>query len=229
MQRILVFVLDQALRLLHPMMPFVTEAIWRNLPLAEDDAAPSLMIASWPDAAALARFADPGAEASISRLIDIVVGVRAVRARYTIPPKRALDIVIKTTGDAENQWVKSEFGRMASLAGVGEFEAGTDAEKPAHSATVLASGMEIYIPLEGLVDFDAERERLAKERDKAAIELERLAKKLVERGVPRQGGAGDHREGPGTRGRAGRPARPHRRPARRTRVEHRAGGCDPNT
>ncbi len=172
-QRILVFVLDQALRLLHPMMPFVTEAIWRNLPLAEKDAAPSLMVASWPDAAALARFADPGAEASIGRLIDVVVGVRAVRARYTIPPKRALDIVIRTTGDAENQWVNSEFGRMASLAGVGEFDAGHRLPtKPAHSATVLASGMEIYIPLEGLVDFDAERERLAKERDKAAVELE---------------------------------------------------------
>jgi len=177
-QRILVFVLDQALRLLHPMMPFVTEAIWRNLPLAEADSAPSLMIASWPDAAALARFADPGAEASIGRLIEVVVGVRAVRARYTIPPKRALDIVIRTTGDAENQWVKNEFGRMAALAGVGAFQAGTDAEKPAHSATVLASGMEIYIPLEGLVDFDAERERLAKERAKAATELDRLGKKL---------------------------------------------------
>jgi valyl-tRNA synthetase len=181
-QRILVFVLDQALRLLHPMMPFVTEAIWRNLPLAENDAAPSLMVASWPDAVALARFADPGAEASIGRLIDVVVGVRAVRARYTIPPKRALDIVIKTTGDAENQWVNSEFGRMASLAGVGEFAAGTTAEKPPHSATVLASGMEIYIPLEGLVDFDAERERLAKERDKAVVELDRLRKKLGNEG-----------------------------------------------
>ncbi len=181
-QRILVFVLDQALRLLHPMMPFVTEAIWRNLPIAEQDSAPSLMVAAWPDAASLARFTDPGAEASINRLIDVVVGVRAVRARYVIPPKQTLDIRIRTTGDADNQWVTSEFGRMASLAGVGEFEAGVDVAKPAHSATVLASGMEIYIPLEGLVDFDAERERLVKERDKAATEADRLARKLGNEG-----------------------------------------------
>ena len=180
-QRILVFVLDTALRLLHPMMPFVTEEIWRNLPLGERAGA-SLMVAAWPRASSLARFIDPGAEASISRLIEIVVGVRAVRARYAIPPKRALDIVIRTTGDADNQWVNGEFGRMASLAGVGEFVAGTGAEKPAHSATVIASGMEIYIPLEGLVDFDAERDRLAKERDKAATELERLGKKLGNEG-----------------------------------------------
>jgi len=179
-QRILVFVLDQALRLLHPMMPFVTEAIWRNLPHGDDT--PSLMVATWPDAVALARFADEGAEASISRLIEVVVGVRAVRARYTIPPKQALDIIIKTTGDAENEWVNSEFGRMAALAGVGDFEAGTDVAKPAHSATVIASGMEIFIPLEGLVDFDAERARLNKEREKAATELERLSKKLSNEG-----------------------------------------------
>ncbi len=89
-QRILVFVLDQALRLLHPMMPFVTETIWRNLPLAAVEDAPSLMVAAWPDAAALTRFADEGAERSINRLIDVVTGIRAVRARYKLPPKQGV-------------------------------------------------------------------------------------------------------------------------------------------
>ena len=204
------------------MMPFVTEAIWRNLPLAEADAAPSLMVANWPDAAALMRFVDPGAEASIGRLIEVVVGVRAVRARYTIPPKRALDIVIKTTGDAENQWVNNEFGRMAALAGVGTFEAGTTAEKPAHSATVLASGMEIYIPLEGLVDFDAERERLVRDREKAATELDRLGKKLSNDGFLAKAAPEIVEKDRDTCERALRSARSHRRPARRTRLERRA-------
>jgi valyl-tRNA synthetase len=181
-QRILVFVLDKALRLLHPMMPFVTEAIWGNLPLMESDRAASLMIAEWPDAADLARFADPGAEASITRLIEIIVGVRAVRARYTLPPKQALTIVLKTAGDSDNRWIEGEFGRMASLAGVSSFEAGVDVAKPQHSATVVAAGMEIYIPLEGLVDFEAEAVRLSKERDKYSVELERLEKKLSNEG-----------------------------------------------
>ncbi len=175
-QRILVFVLDQALRLLHPMMPFVTEAIWRNIPRAEN--ADSLMVAAWPDATALARFADEGAERSISRLIDVVTGIRAVRARYKLPPKQGVTVVIKTAGDADNQWVSSEFGEMHRLAGVSDSSASTDAVKPPHSATVIASGLEIYVPLEGLVDFDAEAARLRKERDKVAGELDKFQRKL---------------------------------------------------
>ncbi|HSK48660.1 MAG TPA: valine--tRNA ligase, partial [Coriobacteriia bacterium] len=181
-QRNLVFVLDRALRLLHPMMPFVTEAIWRKLPLAEADQAESLMIAEWPDASGLVRFEDEGAERSISRLIEVVTGIRGVRARYKLSPRQGLDVVFKTAGDAENQWVQSEFGDMASLAGVSGFTADTAAAKPAHSATVIASGMEVYIPLEGLVDFEAEASRLSKERARIATELARLEKKLSNEG-----------------------------------------------
>jgi len=144
-QRILVFVLDQALRLLHPMMPF---------------------------------FADEGAERSITRLIDVVTGIRAVRARYKIPPKQGVPVVIKTAGDADNQWVRSEFGEMHRLAGVSDSSASTDAVKPPHSATVIASGLEIYVPLEGLVDFAAEEARLRKERDKVAGDLDKFERKL---------------------------------------------------
>jgi valyl-tRNA synthetase len=181
-QRNLVFVLDQALRLLHPMMPFVTEAIWRRLPLAEEGRAPSLMVASWPDAVTLAGSIDEAAERTIARLIDVVSGIRAVRARYKLAPKQQLSVVIKTAGDADNQWVQSEFGDMAALAGVDGFSAGTDAVKPPHSATVIASGLEVYIPLEGLVDFEAEAARLGKEAAKLGSELERLERKLANEG-----------------------------------------------
>lgn len=181
-QRTLVFVLDRALRLLHPMMPFVTETIWRNLPLAQQDVAPSLMVASWPEPSALAEHIDEGAERSVDRLIEVVTGVRAVRARYKVPPKQGLDVVIHTAGDSEQQWVEAEFGRMAALAGIASFSAGTDAEKPAHAATVIASGMEVYVPLEGLVDFDAEAERLRKERTKVAGDLEKVERKLSNEG-----------------------------------------------
>jgi len=181
-QRNLVFVLDRALRLLHPMMPFVTEAIWRKLPLAEADKAESLMIAEWPDPSHLVRFEDEGAERSISRLIEVVTGIRGVRARYKLSPRQGLEVVFKTAGDAENQWVQSEFGDMTSLAGVSGFTADTAAAKPAHSATVIASGMEVYIPLEGLVDFEAEASRLNKERARIATELSRLEKKLSNEG-----------------------------------------------
>ena len=180
-QRILVFVLDSALRLLHPMMPFVTEAIWRNLPLPEADRAASLMIAGWPSASSLSRFSDEGAEASISAVQEIVVAIRSVRARYGVSPRIPLDVVVKAPEHAL-LLIEGEASLVRSLAGVGSLVASPTAEKPAHSAVAVAGSLEIYIPLEGLVDFDAERERLGKERAKTAVELERLNKKLGNKG-----------------------------------------------
>jgi len=180
-QRILVFVLDTALRLLHPMMPFVTEEIWRNLPLAEQGRAPSLMVAPWPDSAALSGFADEGAESSIAAVQEIVVAIRAVRARYGVSPRVKLDVVVKAP-EHEMLLVEGESALIRSLAGVGTLAVSPDAEKPAHSAVATAGSLEIYVPLEGLVDFDAERDRLGKERDKSAVELDRLNKKLGNEG-----------------------------------------------
>ena len=180
-QRILVFVLDSALRLLHPMMPFVTEAIWRNLPLLEADRADSLMIAAWPSASALSRFADEGAEASISAVQEIVVAIRGVRARYGVSPRVVLDVVVKAP-EHELLFIEGEAELVRALAGVGSLTASPTADKPDHSAVAVAGSLEIFVPLEGLVDFDAERARLGKEREKAATELGRLVKKLGNKG-----------------------------------------------
>ena len=180
-QRTLVFVLDRALRLLHPMMPFVTDAIWRNLPLDAGETAPSLMVAEWPDASALANYADPGAEKSIAAVQDIVVAIRAVRARYGVSPRVPLSVVVKAP-EYELLLLEGESGLVRSLAGVGSLTFSPTAEKPSHSAVAVAGNLEIYVPLEGLVDFDAERERLGKEREKAAVELGRLEGKLGNEG-----------------------------------------------
>jgi len=78
--------------------------------------------------------------------------------------------------------VEGESSLIRSLAGVGTLAVSPDAEKPAHSAVATAGSLEIYVPLEGLVDFDAERDRLGKEREKSAVELDRLNKKLGNEG-----------------------------------------------
>jgi valyl-tRNA synthetase len=174
-------VLDTALRLLHPMMPFVTEAIWRQVPLSPDHTADSLMVAAWPDAVALAGYADEGAERSIELLQDVVVSVRAVRARYQIPPKQTLDVVVKAP-QAEALLLQGEAGLVQALAGIGDLRVAADATKPEHAAASVAGPCEVYVVLEGLVDFDAERIRLAKEREKVAVELERLDRKLSNEG-----------------------------------------------
>ena len=176
-QRNLVFVLDRALRLLHPMMPFVTEEIWRKLPLSEDDSAPSLMVAAWPDPAGLAGWRDEDAEASIAAVREVVSAVRMVRSRYSVPPRAKVDVIAKASGAAA-MLMDNQRELIRSLAGIGEFTVTADAAKPAHAAVAVATGAELYIPLEGLVDFVHERARVGKELDAARVELKRLTGKL---------------------------------------------------
>ncbi|MHB1323830.1 MAG: valine--tRNA ligase [Coriobacteriia bacterium] len=178
--RNLMFVLDHALRLLHPMMPFVTEEIWGRLPLAGADRAEALMVAAWPTG--LDAYRNEDAERSIARLIELAVGVRAVRARYGISPKQGLSVVFRTSGDADNAWVQEEFGHMQSLVRVEGFTAGTDVEKPPHAAVFVAGDMTVYVPLEGLVDFVAERARIGAELARVEEELSRVTKKLANEG-----------------------------------------------
>jgi valyl-tRNA synthetase len=181
-QRNLVFVLDTALRLLHPMMPFVTEEIWRRLPLAEENRAPSLMVAAWPDPGTLAKFRDEAAERSVAKMLEIVVAVRTVRARYQIHPRQGIPVVVRTQAETDDQLLAAEFAYLNALAGIESFEAGTDAAKPAHAVTVVAGGMEIFVPLEGLVDLQAERTRVAKELSSAVDDLAKVERKLANEG-----------------------------------------------
>jgi valyl-tRNA synthetase len=182
-QRNLVFVLDTALRLLHPFMPFLTETIWQSLP--HGDTVPSLMVAAWPDAGLLARHIDPRAERAIDDLCAVVGAVRAARARYGISPKEPLAVVVKTTGEdaAEDAGLLSaQASQVESMARTSSFTVSPDAEKPAQSSVTIAPSLEIYIVLEGLVDFEAERARLTKEREKKAVDLQKLEKKLSNEG-----------------------------------------------
>jgi valyl-tRNA synthetase len=179
----LVYVLDKALRLLHPYMPFITEYIWHLLP--HGDARPHLMVAQWPDATALTRFIDPSAEALIGHLNGIVAALRSIRARYGIGARQELDVVVNVCGShAKNQarlLIQQEqllrhLGRIARLC----IEAG--ATRPAHAAVIVGEEMEIFVPLEGLVNLDAEAARLAKEHKRAATELTKREGKLANPG-----------------------------------------------
>ncbi len=176
-QRNLVFVLDRALRLLHPMMPFVTEEIWRKLPLSEEDSAESLMVAAWPDPSGLAGWRDEDAEASIAVVREVVSAVRGVRSRYSVPPRAKVDVIAKVSG-VSALLLDNQRALIRSLAGIGEFSVSADVSKPAHSAVAVASGSELFVPLEGLVDFDHERARVGRELEAARAELQRLTGKL---------------------------------------------------
>jgi valyl-tRNA synthetase len=177
--RNLVYVLDRALRLLHPMMPFITEYIWRRLPLPAEETAEALMWAAWPTD--LTGWRDEGAEASMQVLQEVVTAVRAVRARFGLSPKKTIDVVIRASGSDE-MLLRAQRSYLEELAGVGSLDISPDAVKPAHSASDIIKGMEIHVLLEGLVDIAAERERIGVELGKIDTDLAKVRGKLANEG-----------------------------------------------
>ena len=177
-QRNLVFVLDQAIRLLHPIMPFVTEEIYQELPGAKE--AKHLIVASWPCASALQRYAHEDSATAIGMVCDAISAIRSTRARYGISPKVALDVVIKAQEGAS--LLNQQASLITSLANVSHLDISSTAEKPAGASVSLAGNLEIYVILSGLVDFEAERARLSSERDKVSKDAAKLEKKLANEG-----------------------------------------------
>ena len=176
-QRNLVFVLDTALRLLHPFMPFVTEQIWRSLPHQGD--APTLMVAEWPEAAALSRYRDEDSEQAVSLVIDTVTAVRSIRARYGISPKEPLEVVVRTATAADAEALTALAPLAGGLATFKSFTAAADADKPAHAVAQLSGGVQAFIVLEGLIDFAAEAGRIKKLLAKTQKDLDKSTKKLA--------------------------------------------------
>ena len=175
-QRNLVFVLDQALRLLHPIMPFVTEEIYGALPVEKDS--PMLMMAQWPDAHALSCYVDDAAEREVALATQTISGIRAVRARYGISPKTRLSVAVSARGQEELDAFVAQQALVCALANVDVQSVAVKAERPAEASAVLAEGVETYVLLSGIVDFDAERARIQKEMKALEKDLALYSKKL---------------------------------------------------
>ena len=175
----LVFVLDRALRLLHPMMPYVTEEIWDKLP--HGDTAPHLMVAAWPKGDDMARLIDEDAERATELVIEAVTAARATRARYGISPREPLALTVKASA-ADVKLLDAQADLVKNMGGLSELTIAADAAKPKHAAAVVTEDMELFVALEGLVDFDAERARLDKELKDLDGQLQRVNKKLGNEG-----------------------------------------------
>ena len=175
-QRNLVFVLDTALRLLHPAMPFVTEQIYQDLPCEKDSQ--YLMMAAWPDADELAHYIDPDAERALAIVTQSVSGIRSIRARYGISPKTTLDMVVKAHNVTAVDVFNEQQDLIVALGNVNIIEVSETAEKPAESTMRLADDVEVYVILSGLVDFGAEQARLEKEIGKLEKDRVKFDKKL---------------------------------------------------
>ncbi len=167
----LVFVLDRALRLLHPFMPFVTEALWRHLPHEER----SIMVSAWPEAAA--DWHDPGAVSDMRAVMEVVRSVRNTRHEMNLAPGRRIDVWLKP---APSALAALQAGRayLERLCLTAQLRIARDLESPENRVASVLEVAEVYIPLAGLVDLDTERARLMKELTELDFEVDRLEVKL---------------------------------------------------
>jgi len=163
------YVLDIALKILHPFMPFVTEALWAET--AKRDT--QLIVAEWPQ---LEGLANAEAEAEMSWLIDVITNIRSLKAEMGIAPGKPLDAVLVGASPAILDRVERNRPLLARMARLEAISA-ADTTPPASAQTVVGETV-IALPLDGVIDLDAERDRLSKELKKLDGEITRLEKKL---------------------------------------------------
>jgi valyl-tRNA synthetase len=169
-QRVLAHTLDAMLRLLHPMVPFVTEEVWQRLNEAAPrrgldgaaEAAPSVMIAAWPESDPARR--DPQIEAQFARFQEVLRAVREVRARQNVPARQHVAFAVRCDA-ATADLLKPMEPYFLGLAGSRPTGFGPDVQAPPLSANTTLPGMEVFVDLADLIDVPAE---IAKKKDELA-------------------------------------------------------------
>jgi valyl-tRNA synthetase len=185
---VLVTVLDQTLRLLHPFIPFVTEDIWQNLKRATEAAGSIAALPSpWPEALIVAPWPQAGpinaeAEMAFERVQDIVRAIRNARSEYNVPPGRRIGALI--SAGEHLALLQEQLPVIASLASLdmSHVQLADTLEIPAKSASMVAGGVTIALPLADLVDLDAEIGRLGKELTNAEKMVGNTAARLANPG-----------------------------------------------
>jgi len=172
---VLACVLERTLRLLHPIVPFVTEEIWQRLSARRGE---SLAVAEWPSPEP--GWDDPEAEEKFGELMGMLSEFRNLRGELNFPPSKEVPALIHveipetaTLVLNEKEWFM-RLGKIDTIINIG-----TDVERPRASAAAVSGSTQIFVPIEGLIDVDEEIRRLEKQLREAGKEIETLEKKLA--------------------------------------------------
>jgi valyl-tRNA synthetase len=193
-RRVLVYVLDTSLRLLHPYMPYVTEQLWHHLPrspASDEQAAHALMLSDWPqmdDEKPLVTSKE--AVSTFECFQALTRSIRNARAEYNVEPGKRISAVVIASGELKIE-LEKELKSLVALARldpeqVSIYESGSDEAKAAANEDgvqlVVQDGVEAFLPLSGLIDPDKERKRLQKQQEKLQTEIQKLAGRLQSKG-----------------------------------------------
>ena len=181
-------VLETALRLLHPIMPFITEELWQALPENVRSAergvrnerkkfeTESIMISAYP--VADERMINSEIERDMQMVMDLILAIRNIRGEMNIAPSMQISVIVKVETRELGEHLEKSAGYAKTLARIRELRIGVSETKPASVATAVIAGAEVYVPLEGLLDLTQERDRLQKEIAKISKDIEVFSKKL---------------------------------------------------
>ncbi len=172
----LAYVLDQILRLMHPIMPFVTEAIWQEMPHVGE----SIVVAKYP--VVHDELHDDKAVHEMNSLIELIRTVRSIRAEANAPLGTPVDLLIKTSDPQVAQVFNDNKDYIERFVHTQKLEIGPNVEAPSLAKTGVLTGAEAYVPLQDLVNLDDEIARLEKEAKRLESEVERANKKLANEG-----------------------------------------------
>lgn len=169
---VLTYVLDKILKLLHPIMPFVTEEIWQHLPHKGG----TIMRSEWPQANP--AFNDDAAAKDMALLQEIIRSVRNIRAEMNVAPSKPIAMLLKTASDNETAVLERNKAYIEKFCNPDSLEIGADLAVPDKVVSAVVTGVDIYLPLAGLINLNEEIDRLNKELKKMDFEVERVQKKL---------------------------------------------------
>jgi valyl-tRNA synthetase len=194
-QYLLWYTLENLLRLLHPFMPFITEEIWQALPKNGSNAVQgsgfkvenhepqtanheptSIMQAPYPEFSVGLSF--PGESADMERVMAVISGIRNIRGEMEVPPSRQIAVILSCASEESLRLMKHNEGAIISLARISDLAIGSNIDQPQDASIQVAGDVQIFVPLKGLVDVEAEEQRLLKEIGKIVKEIEMFSKKL---------------------------------------------------
>lgn len=176
-QKVLVYVLKDILKILHPFMPFITEEIWQSLPGTDK----ALIITEWPKYNAELKF--EASEKGIEFIKTAIKGIRNARAEMNIAPSRKANVIFVTESEEVRGYLENGKRYFINLAGAESIQIVSDKNGIGEdNISVVLDRCEIYLPLKDLIDYDKEIERLEKEKEKLEGEIKRVVGKLSNKG-----------------------------------------------
>jgi valyl-tRNA synthetase len=170
-------VLEALLRLLHPLMPFITEEIWQRIAPLAGVKGDSIVIAPWPDAIEFP--ADPAAEQELSWVMQMVLGIRQIRGEMDIAPARRLPLMLQHASERELALIREHQPLLSHLAGLASVRALSAGEVAPPAAAAVVGDLTLLVPMLGLIEPASELQRLERRVQKLEQELSRSRGKLA--------------------------------------------------